>query len=275
MAPEDHCDTGASVKNPPLQTPTGVAEWAATLAGQRQELLEHPLHQAITSPARLRLFCERHVYCVWDFMSLLKGLQRDLTCMDSCWTPPKYPRAARLINEIVLGEETDEIAPGRFSSHFDWYLEAMDEFQANTAPIRQVIQSVRSGVSPFVALESPQVPEEARRFTSQTLQLSKQPLATRLAVFFFAREDIIPGLFLPLVKQLSDQGLTCRTLIAYLERHVDIDGGSHGPMARQLLEDLVHHCPETANAAYCAAARALVTRQALWDRIYVACNQVS
>jgi hypothetical protein len=204
-------------------------------------------------------------------MCLLKSLQRELTCVDSFWTPPRYPQAARLINEIVLGEESDEVETGRVLSHFAWYLEAMDEVGADTGPIRALTAAVAAGVSPFVALEMIAAPEPALQFTLQTLRALQQPLETRLAVFFFARENLIPGLFLPLVEGLARQGLPCRTLVAYLKRHIEIDGGSHGPMARQLLASLVAHNQEAEGAAFSAASRALAARKSLWDSVYASC----
>jgi hypothetical protein len=255
--------------------PTSLdSDWYATLEQQRKALLAHPLHSALTSPERLRAFCERHVYCVWDFMCLLKSLQRELTCVESFWTPPRYPQAARLINEIVLGEESDEIAPGRVLSHFAWYLEAMDELSADTKPIRTLTAAVAAGVSPYVALETTRVSEESRQFTLQTLRTLREPLETRLAVFFFARENLIPGLFLPLVEGLGREGLPCSTLVAYLRRHIEIDGGAHGPMARELLTSLVSQSPNGERAALSAASRALTARETLWDHVYTLCRSL-
>jgi len=50
----------------------------------------------------LRRFMASHVFCAWDFISLLKTLQRVLTGVQMPWFPSADPLARRFINEIVL-----------------------------------------------------------------------------------------------------------------------------------------------------------------------------
>ena len=95
------------------------------LRHKKQQLHEHPIFLEINSFPQLQHFMQNHVFAVWDFMTLTKRLQQDLTCIRLPWLPPTDPQAARLINEIVLDEESDQRQGVGHSSHFELYLEAM------------------------------------------------------------------------------------------------------------------------------------------------------
>jgi hypothetical protein len=247
----------------------------ASLAQLASELSSHPLYAGIHTLPELRMFCERHVFCVWDFMTLLKSLQQEITCISLPWVPVRDPEAARLINEIVLGEETDEIEEGRHISHFQWYLEAMAEIGADTGPIQRFVKRLRQGIPTEVALADPAIPEESRTFTGVTLSFLDAPLHVRAAVFFYGREDLIPRMFLPMVEEFSRQGLPCERLVGYLQRHVEVDGGHHGPLAERLLERLFENDARRAAAAHRSAVLSLEARKQLWDATYEAIHATS
>src|SRR5262245_17345533 len=97
------------------------------LAPLRESLLNHPVYARLDRVEALRVFMQHHVFAVWDFMSLLKTLQQRLTCTQTPWVPPTNHVGCRLINEIVLGEESDEDGQGKFASHFELYLRSMQQ----------------------------------------------------------------------------------------------------------------------------------------------------
>merc|ERR1712224_106538 len=91
-----------------------------------------------------------HVCAVWDFMSLLKSLQSILTCTTSPWKPKGDPQIRQLINSIVLEEESDIDEQGIPSSHFEMYLDAMDQCGANTTPVKKFVNDVSNNNIPLV-----------------------------------------------------------------------------------------------------------------------------
>jgi hypothetical protein len=209
---------------------------------------------------------EWHVFAVWDFLSLLKRLQRDLTCIALPWTPPANPRAARLINEIVLGEESDLLPDGRALSHFELYRLAMDEVGADAGCIDSFLDCLGQGVSLEAAIARAGVPAPVASFVRSTLKTALSgDLDQALGSFFHGRENVIPAMFAGL---LADWGLgreQAPLFVHYLERHIEIDSEQHGPAAARLIEELVGEDEIRQHALLTAALSALRQRAALWD----------
>src|SRR5262249_62107778 len=95
---------------------------------------------------------EHHVFAVWDCMSLLKALQRQPTCLTVPWVPQGDQRSRRLINELVLAEESDEECGGGYSSHFELYRAAMEQCGADTSRIDDFLEGLRRGGGDCVGL---------------------------------------------------------------------------------------------------------------------------
>ena len=242
-----------------------------SIDGRKRALAEHPVYAVIDSLPRLRIFVEYHVACVWDFMSLLKSLQNDLAPVRVPWQPPADAEAARLINEIVLDEESD-LLPYRqgHASHFVWYTEAMEELGAQLGPVRAFLARMTNGQPVLEAMHAAGMPDASRDFVANTLSSLDEPLLVRAAVFLHSREEVIPRMFLPLVHKLRHQGLPCARFLGYLERHIEIDGGAHGNHAAALLERLCRSAPGLQQHAEFAVEGALAARHRLWDAIVAA-----
>ena len=114
----------------------------ARIAPARGRLLAHPLYARMESLADVQSFMASHAFAVWDFMSLLKRLQRDLTCVSVPWIPVGDAEVRYLINEIVCGEESDVDPEGGRISHFDLYLRAMRAAGAEDAPVRALVAAL-------------------------------------------------------------------------------------------------------------------------------------
>ncbi|SCZ13911.1 MULTISPECIES: DUF3050 domain-containing protein [unclassified Pseudomonas] len=236
------------------------------LSLKKHELGQHPVFSEITSIDLLRRFMESHVFAVWDFMSLTKRLQRELTCVHLPWLPPADPHAARLINEIVLGEESDDRPGAGYCSHFELYLDAMREIGADTRAIEQFITLQQEGVSPETALDSVEVEPAAARFVRQTLHTALHaPAHSVAAAFVHGRESVIPQMFQRMLDAWGiglDQAPTFRY---YLQRHIEVDSEDHGPAAEKLLARLIDGDPQRETEVLAAALAAVHSRAALWD----------
>jgi DUF3050 family protein len=236
------------------------------LAPARAEVVDHPVYAELTSLAAVRVFMEHHVFAVLDFMTLLKSLQRDLTCVTLPWLPRGDPATRRLINDIVTGEESDQLADGRVASHFELYLAGMEQAGADTGPARSLVRLLAKGASPASAVGRCGAPEAAARFFRVTWSTSTtDSLWCRAAVFAFSREEVIPAMFARAVGQLDAPELA--TFREYLRRHIELDADEHGPAALRMVEQV---CGDTTGrwvAARDAALAALGERRALWDAV--------
>lgn len=215
---------------------------------------------------------EHHVYAVWDFMSLLKILQRQLTCVCLPWLPAVDSSSCRLVNEIVLAEETDIDGNGGFVSHFELYLRSMRQCGASTDGIDDFLNRLRSGKLVLGALESAGIPASARRFVKQTFQIiDSENLPAIASAFTFGREDLLPDVFQRIVDSLNhESGGRLQTFKYYLERHIQLDGDEHGPMATRLVASLCGSDDSKWHDAEQAAVDCLNARRELWNGIYAA-----
>jgi hypothetical protein len=239
------------------------------LGALRAALLDHPIYTHVRSVADLREFMEDHVFAVWDFMSLLKRLQQDMTCVKVPWFPADNTKAARLINDIVIGEETDVGPDGSYVSHLALYLRAMRDVGAITRRFEKFRSLVFLGVPVEVALAQIGAPHHVQAFVAHTMALANSGSTEEvLAAFFYGREDIIPEMFRRLLDTLYGAGHNnerLRNFIYYIDRHIELDGDSHGPKGRELLEDLVMHSPYARERALSAACRSIKARIGLWN----------
>ena len=239
------------------------------LCSLRAALLDHPIYTQVVSVADLRLFMEDHVFAVWDFMSLLKRLQQDLTCVKVPWFPADNDRAARLINDIVIGEETDVGPDGAYVSHLGLYLRAMGDIGADTRQFAKFRSLVSVGAPVDLALRLTGAPRHVQGFVAHTMALANAGSTEEvLAAFFYGREDVIPEMFRRLLDTIygarhnSDR---LRHFIYYIDRHIELDGDSHGPMGRELLANLIANSPQAQERAVRAACLSIKARIELWN----------
>ena len=170
------------------------------IASTQEKLVNHKIYNRIESIEDLKLFMENHIYAVWDFMSLLKGLQINLTSTNNPWTPVDNTEAARFINEIVLEEETDEIKGGIAISHFELYLESMKEIGADTSQINNFISEIRESSDYRETINGFNIHADIKSFLNFTFDIIESGEAHKIAsAFTVGRENVIPDMFIGLV----------------------------------------------------------------------------
>lgn len=247
------------------ETPA-IEQLKEAIDAARQKVITHPLYPQLNTMNAVVTFMEYHVFAVWDFMSLLKTLQRRLTCVQVPWVPDGPRASRRLINDIVLVEESDELGDG-FISHFELYIDGMRQAGADTSRIDSFIGLLRAGDTVPVSLKEARVPQPAAEFVGTTWKfIQSAPVHCQAAAFAFGREDLIPEMF-DQVAALNAEFGELSTFVDYLRRHIQVDSEEHTPMAMQMLVDLCGddsdkwaQCEETVNLALAARTR-------LWDGI--------
>ena len=144
------------------------------LTDLRQQINQHPLYKTLETIDDIKTFMEIHVFAVWDFMSLLKALQNHLTTTCIPWTPKGHGEAARFINEIVMGEESDVNELGEAKSHYEMYMDAMDQIQADPSIIKAFLySSIKQGDSIETALNTHQLDDKICAFINFTFDVIK------------------------------------------------------------------------------------------------------
>jgi len=239
------------------------------LAPLKARLRNHRLYSQLKSMRDIRHFMQMHVFAVWDFMSLLKSLQHKLSCTTVPWKPVKNARLARFVNEIVWGEESDIDQSGQATSHFEMYLEAMKEVGARTDQIDNFIKQVNRIEDIQTLIEQSDIKSAAQDFMKFTFEIIAGGESHKIAsAFAFGREDLIPDIFIEIIHKTEKKNAQkFPRLLYYLQRHIEVDGDEHGPLAMEMIRELCGEDDLKWEETLTVARQALEARIALWDGI--------
>lgn len=119
-------------------------------------------------------------------------------------------------------------------------------------------------------------PRAAAEHVGATMALALHGATSAVAsVFTFGREDVIPTMFSQLRAAGASQALEREASIFcyYLDRHIELDGEDHGPLALALVDRLCGTDAADPQAqarwrdAEAVVQAALRSRAALWDAV--------
>jgi len=154
-------------------------------------------------------------------------------------------------------------------SHLALYLRAMRDIGASTRQFEKFRSLVLVGVPVEAALARIGAPNHVQVFVARTMALANAGSTEEvLAAFFYGREDVIPEMFRRLLDTLygaKNSNDRLRHFIYYIDRHIELDGDSHGPMGRELLENRVANSPDRGERARRAACSSIEARIGLWN----------
>jgi hypothetical protein len=243
------------------------------LKALQEKLNHHPIYAVLTNIAALRCFMMHHVFSVWDFMSLIKYLQKKVAPTTVPWYPQGNAATRYFINSLVLEEESDEGLPDTTGqtqshiSHFELYCQTMREMGADTQPILQFLEKVKQQ-SIETALKSDNIPAPARRFTQTTFAfIATDKPHVVAAALALGREHVIPDMFRAFLAQMAITEADAPAFHYYLKRHVHLDEDFHAPLSLQLLDELCAGKTAYVLEAEEAAQQAILARLAFWDEV--------
>jgi hypothetical protein len=240
-----------------------------TIEPVRQQIVNHKLFSEISTIEDLRIFMQHHVYAVWDFMSLLKSLQKNLTCTDIPWYPKGSAETRYLINEIVVGEESDVDMNGNRISHFELYLQAMDQSGADVSKILSIVNAFKNNEIQSIEYDNT-TSIGVQNFVNQTFEVIKTDKDyIQAAVFTFGREDLIPNMFYSIVQEINIKSEDQINIFKYyLDRHIEVDGDHHSHLAIKMTEELCGEDENKWDEAIHYVLKSLERRKELWDAVF-------
>lgn len=211
-----------------------------------------------------------HVYAVWDFMYFLKPFQNNSICTTVPWFPKGFVNTRYLINEIVVGEQSDVDSYGIRKSHFELYLEAMKQSGADSTHFDKFLSEIKNTGDFNKAYTASETPIEVNDFVDFTFKIINSNKAyLQAAIFTFGREDLISGMFISIFNDIHKNFPDSISIFKYyLERHIVVDGAHHSHLALEMTANLCSTNAQYWKEAEVATIKSSQKRINLWDGAY-------
>jgi hypothetical protein len=169
-----------------------------------------------------------------------------------------------------MDEESDVNEKGEVKSHFEMYIDSMDQIHADTAPIKKFTNAIHNGASINTAAAMIEMHSTIKAFLDFTFGIIAEGKPHCIAAAFtFGREDVIPDMFLEIIQQskTSPEDERYSKLLYYLNRHIELDGDDHGPVSLKMVENLCGDDDTKWTETLKTAKSALQHRIDLWSLI--------
>jgi hypothetical protein len=168
-----------------------------------------------------------------------------------------------------VDEESDLNLNGEPMSHFEMYLESMEEIQANTLKINDFIIRIKEVDTTFDFINNYKIDSSVQSFLNFSFQTIEGGKSHEIAAAFtFGREEIIPDMFIEIIEQTEkSKKVSLDKINYYLQRHIDLDEDEHGPLAHEMIIELCKEDSLKWQEVTDVSIKALEQRIRLWDFI--------
>lgn len=147
----------------------------------------------------------------------------------------------------------------------------MESMSANTEYIREFLIDIQRSQNIYQSIENLNTDNRIREFLKYTFNIIETKESHKIAAAFtFGREGLIPDMFTSILKEIKinfpDSELD--KFIYYFQRHIELDGDEHGPLALKMIEDLGQGDDQKWFDMQSVSKLTIQKRIDLWDAIY-------